>query len=218
MQKFLSFLLFSLSFLAIAGCTVVENLLPSGTPLESGTILYADDFSKPGGWGTMGRNGGSIQFEYEGLNIKVDTPNFLFWTVNGKNYQDVMVDVDAVLLSGPTNDNFGVICRFKNNENFYGMVISHDGYYGIFKNIEGNIQPLLQPEGMRYSEIIRQGGIVNHIQATCRGKSLSLTVNGEKLASVDDSDLASGKFGLIAGAYDQPGVDVLFDNLLVVQP
>lgn len=166
----------------------------------------------------MGRSGGSIGFEYQGLQIKVDTPNSLFWTVNTDSRQDVKVDVDAVLLSGPTNDNFGVICRFKDNDNFYGFVISHDGYYGMFKNIAGVIEPLLQPEGMRYSEVIRQGGIVNHLQVVCQGTTLTLNVNGETLASVDDSDLDKGKFGLIAGAYDTSGVDVLFDNLLIVQP
>jgi len=35
-------------------------------------------FRQPEGMGSMGRSGGGIQFEYEGLLIKVDTPNFLF--------------------------------------------------------------------------------------------------------------------------------------------
>jgi len=57
MPKLLSFLLISLSLIIITGCAVVEDLLPSGTPPDSGTILYADDFSKPRGWGTIGRSG-----------------------------------------------------------------------------------------------------------------------------------------------------------------
>jgi hypothetical protein len=166
----------------------------------------------------MGSSCGGIQFEYDGLLIKVDTANFLFCTVNVNSYQDVKIDVDAVLLSGPTNDNFGAICRFKDNGNFYGFVISHDGYFGIFKSIEGVITPLMKPEGMQYSEVIRQGGIVNHIQVVCQGSTLTMSVNGEELASIGDPDLQEGKFGLIAGAYDQPGVNILFDNLLIVQP
>jgi hypothetical protein len=201
----------------LSACVSLQNILPKQTH-RSGDILFADDFSNPKGWGTMGRSGGSIQFEYDGLLIKVDTPNFLFWTVNGGSYEDVKIDVDAVLLSGPTNDNFGAICRFKNNQNFYGFVISHDGYYGIFKSIGGVITPLLKPDGMQYSELIRQGGKVNHVQVICQGTTLTLNVNGEELVSVGDPDLTAGQFGLIAGAYDQPGVNILFDNLLVVQP
>jgi len=217
MKKKLLYPLLFIVPLLLSACSTLQDLLPS-PPQQSGDILYADDFSNPRGWGSMGRSGGSIQFEYEGLLIKVDTPNFLFWTVNGNSYQDVKIDVDAVLLSGPTNDNFGAICRFKDNGNFYGFVISHDGYFGIFKSIEGVITPLMKPEGMQYSEVIRQGGIVNHIQAICQGSTLTLSVNGEELASIGDPDLQEGKFGLIAGAYDQPGVNILFDNLLIVQP
>jgi hypothetical protein len=217
MKKKLLYPLLFIVPLLLSACSTLQDLLPS-PPQQSGDILYADDFSNPRGWGSMGRSGGSIQFEYEGLLIKVDTPNFLFWTVNGNSYQDVKIDVDAVLLSGPTNDNFGAICRFKDNGNFYGFVISHDGYFGIFKSIEGVITPLMKPEGMQYSEVIRQGGIVNHIQVVCQGSTLTLSVNGEELASIGDPDLQEGKFGLIAGAYDQPGVNILFDNLLIVQP
>ena len=202
----------------LSGCSTIENLLPAATASASGTILYADDFTNPQGWGTMGRSGGSVAFNYDGLEIKVDTPNSLFWTVNGKSYTDVQIDVDAVLLSGPTNDNFGVLCRFKDNQNFYGFIVSHDGYYGLFKSIDGVIHPLLETDGMKYSEIIRQGGIVNHIQVICQGTSLTLNVNGEEMASVTDPDLAKGQFGLIAGAYDTAGVEVFFDNLLVIQP
>jgi hypothetical protein len=142
----------------------------------------------------------------------------LVLTVNGRSYKDVQIDVDAVLLTGPTDDNFGAICRFKDNKNFYGFIVSHDGYFGMFKSIDGVIYPLLQTEGMQYSEIIRRGGIVNHIQVICKGTTLTMNVNGEELASVDDADLTKGKFGLIAGAYATPGVEVHFDNLLVVQP
>ena len=203
---------------SLAGCSTIEGLLPTGTPPPSGTILYADDFSSSQGWGASGRGGGSVAFEYEGLEIKIDSPNSLYWTVNGRTYTDMQIDVDAVLLAGPTNDNFGAICRFVDNKNFYGFIISHDGYYGMFKSVNGVIYPLLKTEGMQYSETIRQGGIVNHIQVICQGTTLTLKVNGEELAAVHDIDLTKGQFGLIAGAYDTPGVVVLFDNLLVIQP
>ncbi len=205
-------------FVGLTGCSDIVSILPMTDSPVSGTILYADDFSNPEGWGTSGRSGGSIGFDYQGLQIKVDTANSLFWTVNGGSYKDVQIDVDAVLLSGPTDDNFGAICRFKDNKNFYGFIVSHDGYFGMFKSIDGVIYPLLETEGMQYSEIIRRGGIVNHIQVICKSTTLTMNVNGEELASVEDADLTKGKFGLIAGAYTTPGVEVLFDNLLVVQP
>ena len=69
-----------------------------------------------------------------------------------------------------------------------------------------------------YSDVIRQGGVVNHIQAVCEGNRLSLTVNDTLLTEVVDDSFSEGKVGLIAGSYEDPGVNVLFDNFQVVQP
>jgi len=220
MKKSLSIIAIALIWmLMLSACSVVESLYPTQAALPSGTLLTEDDFSKtPNGWGTMGRTGGEIGFEFEGLTIKVNTPNFMFWSVNGSKFRDARIDVDAVLLEGPANDNFGVICRFKDNENFYAFVISHDGYYGIFKVVEGAIDQGSGEISLDYSDAIRQGGVVNHITATCQGDVLSLEVNDTLLAQIQDSSFTEGQVGLIASAYADPGVKVLFDNLKISQP
>jgi hypothetical protein len=203
----------------ISACTVVEKLTPVQPSLAPGTLLVEDDFSiTPNGWGTMGRSGGEIGFEFEGLTILVNTPNFMFWTVNGSRFTDTRVTVDAVLLEGPADDNFGVICRFQDNKNFYGFVISHDGYYGIFKLVDGVIDQGADSTNLDFSDAIRQGGVVNHMEATCQGDTLSLSVNDTLLTQVKDSSFTEGQVGLIASAYADPGVKVLFDNLQVYQP
>jgi hypothetical protein len=203
----------------LSSCDIVNSLQPVHPAGASGEILFSDDFSvTPNGWGTMGRDGGLIGFDYEGLTLKVMVPNYLVWTVNGDRFTDTRIDVDAVLLDGPTNDNFGVICRFVDNENFYAFVISHDGYYGIFKMLEGEMVLASQDGNLNFSKVIRQGGIVNHLQAVCSQDTLSLTVNDQILAEVKDNSFTDGQVGLIAGAYDLAGVQVLFDNLKVVQP
>jgi hypothetical protein len=43
-------------------------------------------------------------------------------------------------------------------------------------------------------------------------------VNGIQLFEVTDSDFSSGDVGVIAGAYDTPGVEILFDNFAVLKP
>ena len=93
-------------------------------------------------------------------------------------------------------------------------MISSDGYYGIIKILDGSYH-LLNDHTLQYSEAIKQGGETNQIQALCSGSELTLKVNGEELASVQDSDISSGGVGLISGSYDTPGVDILFDNFVV---
>jgi len=205
--------------LATSGCSILpgdKEIEPTSHP---GWIFFQDDFSTtPNGWGTAGREGGQAYVNYGGMVIRVDTPNSLFWTINGGIYADTTIDVDAVLLNGPTNDNFGVICRYVDDQNFYGFLVTHDGYYGIFKMVNGQMVLSGNRNNLDFSEVIRQGGVVNHITATCQANILSLAVNDVMLAEIQDESFSAGQIGLITGAYDQPGVEVLFDNLVVTQP
>ena len=65
---------------------------------------------------------------------------------------------------------------------------------------------------------IKTGMAVNHLRADCAGDSLTFYVNGFKVASVQDSTLKAGGVGLLAGTFDQPGVDVIFDNFVALKP
>ncbi len=207
------------STLLLTACGQFPGFMRGIDQPESGDLLLEDDFSGNSNlWGIMERAGGDITIEYGGMIFSVYLPNFMFWSVTGGDYEDTRVVVDAVLVEGPANDNFGVICRYQDEENFYGFLLSHDGYYGIFKFMDGNMIMTSAEGNLAYSEVIRQGGVVNHIEATCQGNTLSLTVNDTLLAAVEDDTFASGKVGLIAGAYTEPGVTVLFDNFQVHQP
>lgn len=215
---FFILILLVLSF-SLNACSVVESLLPSTPTPASGTLLFEDDFSvTPNGWGTMDNSGGEIGFDYQGLTINVDIPNTMVTTINGGKYTDTRIEADAVLLEGPSNDNFGVICRFNDNENYYAFVISHDGYFGVFKKLDGKINLGTIDSNLEYSDAIRKGGVVNHITATCQGEILSLTVNDTLLTQIQDTSFTEGRVGLIASAYSDPGVTVLFDNLKIFQP
>ncbi len=215
---FLSLVLLSIAFL-FSACKVVQSLSPNAPTLAPGTLLLTDDFSKtPNGWGTMDDASGQVSFEYEGLTIQVNLPNSMVRTVNGYQFADARIEVDAALLEGPSNDHFGVICRYQDSSNYYAFVISHDGYFGIYKMVDGVIVLSENKTNLDYSEAIRKGGVVNHISATCNGEILSLTVNDTLLAEIQDSSFNEGQIGLTATAYGDPGVKILFDNLEIYQP
>jgi hypothetical protein len=218
MKKILFFGCLLVPFL-LASCQVINSLQPVATAAPSGTLLFADDFSKNSNhWGILGADAGQISFLDGGLDIKVDKANSMIWTVAGKKYQDVAIDIDGVLLSGSANDAFGVVCRFQDNQHFYGFLVTHDGYDGIFKMQDGQLIMTNSGGQLNYSEAIRQGGVVNHILAVCQGDTLSLSVNGQLLAAIKDDSYSQGQVGIIAGAYAVPEVELFFDNLKVSQP
>lgn len=203
----------------LSACSSNSAFLRPFKPAAPGDILYADDFSNQrSGWGMMDRAGGDIEIKYGGMLFTIDLPNFMFWSITGGEFSDAQVEVDAVLVEGPVDNAFGVICRYQDEDNFYGFMISHDGYYGIFKYLDGAMVMATEDGKLGYSEDIRQGGAVNHIQVVCQGNTLSLIVNESTLAVVVDESFSKGKAGLLAGSYSKPGVTVLFDNFKVVQP
>ena len=71
---------------------------------------------------------------------------------------------------------------------------------------------------MQYSGKIKTGAAVNHLRADCNGDTLTFYINGFKIAEARDSTLTHGDVGLLAGTFDQPGVDVIFDNFVVMKP
>ena len=68
------------------------------------------------------------------------------------------------------------------------------------------------------TDAIQQGAATNHLRADCVGETLTLYVNDAAVAEAQDTDFASGDVALMAGSYDDPGVEILFDDFVVKQP
>ena len=188
------------------------------TPTGQGDLLFQDGFSDPSsGWDRVQTMEGMTDYEAERYRITVNTPNADFWANPGLSFQDVVIDVDAGKNTGPDDNDFGVLCRYQDIKNFYFLIISSDGYYGIGK-VKNGEQQLLDPPQMYHSEAIITGPGPNHIQAVCSGDELKLSINGDLLAEARDFSFQSGDIGLIVGTFDAPGVDIWFDNLSVRVP
>ncbi len=183
-----------------------------------GEILFQDDFSVVNGvWTTWDQAGSAVTYYEGGLRIWIGQTNYDYWTRPGKRYADARVEVDAARLSGADDNDFGLICRYRNGENFYSFVISSDGYYGIVRVQNGEYN-LLTGDTLQFSAEIHQGDGVNRLRADCVGSKLTLWVNGKQVAQAEDTAFQSGEVGLIAGSYDSGGVDIFFDNFIVIKP
>ncbi|MFN3492305.1 MAG: hypothetical protein ACK40V_08820, partial [Anaerolineales bacterium] len=86
---------------------------------------------------------------------------------------------------------------------------------GLFK--DGQAVLLGQSE-MLSSSNINKGLAINHLRGDCIGNTLTFYINGLQVTQAQDSSLTSGDVGLIAGTFAAPGVDIVFDNFVVLQP
>lgn len=204
-----------LSVLILAACLPVTPSEPlvSGAP---GAVLYSDDFSdNTSGWDRVLNDGGIMDYDSGGYRILVRGAKMNFWSTPPGNFGDVRIEADVTRLNGPLENRAGLICRYQNG-NYYFFVISSDGYYAIGKFTSGQAI-LIGQEMMVASDVIHSDG-VNHLRADCIGETLTFYVNEMQVASTQDTDLASGGVGVLAGSFEEPGVDVLFQNFVVLQP
>ena len=186
-------------------------------PAEAG-VLFFDDFSDPdSGWDRTDYDGSTTDYLDGQYQILVTDTSADFWANPGLDFGDVHVETLATKAGGPDDNDFGVICRYQDLDNFYYFVISSDGYAGIIKLIDGeNIG--LGSEELEPTDAILQGDSTNLIEAECVGSTLRLYVNGELVAEAEDTAFSQGDVGLIAGTYDIPGTDIRFDDFLVTEP
>jgi hypothetical protein len=113
--------------------------------------------------------------------------------------------------------DMGVICRMQNSSDFYFFTIRSDGAYGIFKMYQGS-DHFLGMDGYQFSGAINTGLNTNHIEVRCIGDQLSLSVNGVLLATTQDAGYQVGDLGVIVGTFEQPDINVFFDNFVVSRP
>lgn len=186
--------------------------------VQPSNVLFEDDFSDTSsGWDRVDEPEQTTDYADGVYRILVNEENTDVWANPGLSYNDVRIEVDATKVGGSDDNDFGVICRYQDVENFYYFVISSDGYYGIFKTVNGE-QMIIGTENMPESDAIKLGNTTNHLRAECVGNKLSMYANGVKLDEFEDTDFTSGDVGLIAGTYDTPGTEIRFDNFKVLKP
>jgi hypothetical protein len=213
-MKSFRFFTFLFLFLFLSACTSVS--IPTIVPANSGDILYQEQFEdNTTGWARVSNDNGIMDYDGGGYRILVRQPKLNFWSTPEKHFNDVRVEADVIKLNGPDENRMGLMCRYQNG-NYYFFIISNDGFYVIGKFIGGQAILLGQNE-MQASEMI-QTGTMNHLRADCVGNTLTFYINFTQVAVALDADLLAGDVGVLAGAFSAPGVDVLFDNFLVLQP
>ncbi len=207
--------------LALSGCSMLEQFLPSssdkGSTSTESDVLFEDDFSKTSsGWDRTTGDTGSTDYGDGDYQILVNETQYDMWANPGKSFTDVSVEVDAVMVGGPEDNDFGLICRYQDVSNYYFGIISSDGYYAI-GYVKGGTQNLFS-DSLEFSDAIKQGYENNRVRLDCVGDTLTLYVNGTQLTQAFDSDFTNGDVGLMAGTFDTVGTQISFDNFVVKKP
>lgn len=209
-----------LSMLALVAILLVacQAQIPNKTPATARDILFEDNFEDAAsGWNRVAAASGESDYADGMYRILVNDTNLDIWARPGLTYTDTIIEVDAIKVGGERNNRFGIVCRVVGPTNFYALMVSSDGFYGIGK-VKGDQFSLIGMKAFQPADAILQGSAINHLRADCVGDILTLYVNDQKIAEAKDSEYTYGDVGLIAGSYETPGVDIRFDNFMVTKP
>lgn len=195
---------------------LIDQTLPFTADREG--RLFADDFSDfTSGWNNNPDPIGLASYNSGGYRINIPAADRAVWGTNEFWARDLRIEVDVRKLGGSDDNLIGVMCRYQDSNNFYVVVISSDGYYGVGKRLNGGPLEPTAAGHLQFSSEIRPGGEGNHLTIECMGTELSLYVNGKWLMSVEDIDIAAGGVGLFGASFSGQGTDILFDNFEIYE-
>ncbi|MFQ5398666.1 MAG: hypothetical protein ACE5E7_03615 [Anaerolineae bacterium] len=183
--------------------------------------LFHDEFTtgETADWLLEGDALGRAAIVNEQLLLEVNAPNTIqFATLNGMNFSDLALEVDVTQLAGSLESSYGVLFRMQGPDAFYRFEITGNGLYmAERRNADGTWTQFL--DDWTEAAAINQGlRATNHLRVAAMGAGMAFYVNGVLLFETSDVQYATGTIALDGGTFGQPGLQVVFDNVVVRQP
>jgi hypothetical protein len=203
--------------------TVPDSPLPTEAPPSNngGEVLFKDDFVPGRGeWGTGSDADRTVEYVEETLSIKIPAANYFVWTTpNDEDYSNVHIEVTAYNHNTDSHSGFGIICNQQFIEDsMYYFVVTPAGEYAIVLAALAQDDNFLTNGGWETSDLIARNAESYRIGADCGNGKLTLYVDGQVIASVDDSTYAAGGFALFGLSGQQTGAtEVRFDDFVMTQ-
>ncbi len=196
--------------LASLACASLDSGSSDGT-------LFRDDFSSSSsGWDTGSDDTGSIQYVAGEYAIIISEADWFYWGNADKNFKDIRIEVTARDLGEATDPTFGIMCHYRDTDNYYYLGIGSDGYYAIVRYADGNGTVLTgDSDEWILSEDIPLNAGTYQLAAECAHGRLALYVDSKLIAAVNDSTFTEGDIGLFAETFEQPNTEIHFDDLSV---
>ena len=177
---------------------------------------FSDDFDTPnkGNWTIF--NESAVVSEWRNGRFAFDFNEAMMTATsitNDLDLSDVVVQMEVYRVGDVIENDMGLVCRYQDQDNYYSMSFGNDDYVTIYKTVAGTWTAL-------FNEFVDTdlSGDYHQMTISCIGTELSLFIDGNLMAKVNDSELSTGDVGLISGTYDSVPVVLEFDNFMVYTP
>lgn len=191
------------------------------TTLVPNDALFADSFTagSTGDWLVEGDELGQTAVINDQMRIAVNAPNTIqFTTLMDPIFTDFVAQIDAAVLAGGLDSSYGILFRMQNESQFYRFAVMGTGKY-ILERRDANGSWARLVDGWQDTAVVQTGmNVSNRLRVEAVGPNIAIFANDELLARVVDTTYTAGTLGLEAGTFGQPGLEVIFDNLIVTEP
>ena len=220
-----------------AAATPQATAVPAAAaPAASGTVLASDSFSNPSG-GLFSTNSnanwtwGYVNGDYQIASTQALVEQSHFQAARG-DFTDQTVTVDAHL--GPNGDvgaAYGLGCRVTGGSNSTGYIFRINTQFStwVLTRLQSGGGVALG-NGTDNAIATVQPTAPHHLSLTCQGTTISASVDGAQVTSVQDTAYQHGNGALYAYSSQSTNsqgqnvggfptkVDVRYDNFVITQP
>ena len=195
---------------------------PTASPSPGGDkLVVRDDFSNAKSGFPVSEDEDTKRDYVDGeYQILIKTAGYSLISATKQNrLLSTVAEVD-VRRSGTAYGAYGIMCRWAGwDKPYYEIVIDPEGNWGIGRASEEDGYASLN--NGEADPALLTGDAVNRITVSCVGTeggetTITLSANGTVIGDgVDTAGLAPGRVGMFAGSYEEAGVDIRFDNLVI---
>lgn len=199
---------------ALAACGEVGG--PLGGRDEG--ILYLERFDAGArdAWSLEGDAAARAAILNDQLLIEVDEPDVVqYATLTDESFSDFTLQVDVAQLAGGTRSSYGVLFRLQGDGGFYRFAVSPRGYYLVEMHQADGRRTRLTDGWVPTGNVNSGLNQINRLQITTAGSSLAFFINGVFQTEIAESSLGQGHIALDAGTFEDGGLRVAFDDLIV---
>ncbi len=189
--------------------------VPTSTP-DPFTVIFNDDFSDPDSGWSVHPIDSTHEYSLEYVNgeyvLKRPQPGLVWVSPGGpsglpKNLYQASVEFTVKSSLRSSDPYFGAYCGFKDDDNYYSLVVRSSGLYKIVKRVAGELT-ILSPDddnGWAKSEKIAQWAPTYKFRVECGWEGLVLYVDGIIIDQIENAPSLGGEVRLRIGFYSNDG-------------
>lgn len=179
---------------------------PSPIAAASGPA-FSDNFANP----QSGlQNSGETVYAGNRYLITPNAANRAAWATYGHTYANASIEA-TMQLTAPGGGAGGLAFWQTGGNDYYAFIITNDGFFQIAR-LQGGRWTALTPWN-KSPAIVANGP--NKLSVQLNGRQITVTANGQTLGTTQIPSAGSGRIGLIAATFGQPGANAAFSEFKV---